>query len=108
MLAGVTPWPSQITAMRSSSVSKQAQQPSLKLRISPRGVRLSAGQPAPRLRASRTEEKKGKSGSTNGDHAADLAASVVAAALQASAAASQSSTTAQTTRNQGKTLATGE
>src|SRR5258708_3554816 len=93
MPAGVTPWPCQITAMRNNSVSKHAQQPLLKLRTSPRGVRLSAGQPAPKLRASRTEEKKGKPGSTNEDHAVcrGVRAAAAAAGLHVSDAASEHS-----------------
>src|SRR5882672_4327114 len=69
MLIGVTPpFPSQITDIRSSSVSKHAQQSFPRFRMRPRGVRLFVGQSFPRSRASRTEEKKGKSGSTNGAH----------------------------------------
>ena len=66
MLTGVTPSPSQMADMRSSSVSKHTQQLLLKFKINPRGVRLFVGQMLPRLRASRTEEKNGKLGSING------------------------------------------
>src|SRR6266550_742659 len=71
MLTGVTPCPSQMTDIRSNSVSKQAQQSFPGFRIKPRGVRLFVGQPAPNSRASSTEEKNGKSGSTNSAQSAD-------------------------------------
>src|SRR5439155_4102173 len=61
---GVTPLPVHIAAIRSRSVSKQAQHSCPKFRIMPRGVRLLVGSPLPALRASRTEEKNGKSAST--------------------------------------------
>src|SRR4051794_3251394 len=64
MLAGVTPLPVQIAESRSNSVSKQVQQSLPKFKISPRGVRLFVGKSLPNWRASRTEEKKGKSRST--------------------------------------------
>src|SRR5436853_7934314 len=66
MAAGVIPAPSQIADIRNRSTSKQAQQPLLRFRIRPRGVRLLVGQAGPRLRASSTEEKKGKLDSTKG------------------------------------------
>src|SRR5437016_1150590 len=78
MLADERPLPSQITDMRSNSVSKQAQQPLLRFRIMPRGVRLSAGQSVPRLRASKTEEKNGKFDSTKGAHVPGLGALAIA------------------------------
>ena len=60
---GVTPWPRQIAATRSRSRSNPAQWLRPTLSTSARGVRLSAGSPGPALRASRTDEKNGKSGS---------------------------------------------
>ena len=83
MLTGVTPCPSQRTDIRSNSVSKHAQQSFPGFRISPRGVRLFVGQPSPNSRASRTEEKNGKSGSTNSAPSADpgLASTTPAGAL---------------------------
>src|SRR6266536_4543399 len=65
MLTGVTPFPSQMSEIRSNSVSKHAQHSFPRFRINPRGVRLFVGQPSPNSRASSTEEKNGKSGSTN-------------------------------------------
>src|SRR6266705_5815918 len=82
MLTGVTPFPSQMTAIRSNSVSKHAQQPFPKFRINPRGVRLFVGQPSPSARASRTEEKNGKSGSTN---SAQVGSSVLASTTESAA-----------------------
>ena len=61
---GVTPWPRQIAATRSRSRSNPAQWLRPTLSTSARGVRLSAGSPGPAPRASRTDEKNGKSGST--------------------------------------------
>src|SRR6266568_4602876 len=83
MLTGVTPFPSQMTDIRSNSVSKQAQQSFPGFRISPRGVRLFVGQPSPKSRASSTEEKNGKSGSTNSAQVAGpgLASTAPAGAL---------------------------
>src|SRR6266566_3510644 len=65
MDTGVTPLPVHIADIRSRSVSKHAQHSWPKFRIMPRGVRLSAGSPRPVVRASSTEEKNGKSASTN-------------------------------------------
>src|SRR6266566_340370 len=70
MDTGVTPLPVHIADIRSRSVSKHAQQSWPKFRIMPRGVRLSAGSPRPVVRASSTEEKNGKSASTNSAHVA--------------------------------------
>src|SRR6266699_5677411 len=83
MLTGVTPFPSQMTDIRSNSVSKHAQHSFPRFRISPRGVRLFVGQPTPNSRASRTEEKNGKSGSTNSAQVAGwgLGSTTPAAAL---------------------------
>src|SRR6185503_5447355 len=64
MPAGVTPLPSHTSDIRSNSVSKQAQQSLPRFRMRPLGVRLFAGQSFPSSRASRTDEKKGKPGST--------------------------------------------
>jgi hypothetical protein len=51
--------PDQMAAIRSKSVSKQAQHPFPKFRTIPRGVRLFPGQPGPAARASSAEEKNG-------------------------------------------------
>src|SRR3954466_2248706 len=52
--------------IRSNSVSKHAQQLLPRFNIRPREVRLLVGHSFPRLRASSTDEKKGKSASTKG------------------------------------------
>src|SRR5688500_2758188 len=62
---GETPGPRQTAETRSRSGSKQAQQSWPRFRMMPRGVRLLDGRVVPALRASRTEEKNGKSGSTH-------------------------------------------
>src|SRR4051812_18518850 len=67
--------------MRSNSVSKQAQQSFPKFRTSPRGVRFSLGQSGPSLPASSTDEKNGKSGSTNGAQVAGFAGAATAFAI---------------------------
>ena len=63
---GVIPLPRHIAATRSRSVSNAAQSPSPRFSTSARGVRLVAGSPPPACPASRTDEKNGKSGSTQG------------------------------------------
>src|SRR5687767_4890026 len=63
-------------AMRRRSVSKQAQRLLPRFRMRPRGVRLSLGKSLPTSRASSTEEKKGKFGSTHSAHLWPLEASV--------------------------------
>ena len=65
-----SPCPFQIAATRSKSVSNAAQHPWPRLSTSARGLRLSAC-PRPAARASTTDEKKGKSGSTQSAHRAD-------------------------------------
>ena len=66
----MTDLPLQIAETRSRSVSKQAHLPRPRFRMSPRGVRLLSGEATPETRASNTEEKKGKVGSTHGAQAA--------------------------------------
>src|ERR1051326_3177177 len=68
MESGVTPSPDQMADMRSKSTSKHAQHRWPRFRMKPRGVRLLTGQPAPRLRASSTDEKNGKFVSTKLAH----------------------------------------
>src|SRR4051812_25929056 len=53
---------------RSKSGSKQAQHSFPRFRTIPRGVRLSAGNPFPSFRPSRTDEKNGKFVSTKSPH----------------------------------------
>src|SRR5688572_7325812 len=67
-----SPLPFQIAATRSRSVSNAAQQPLPRLSTNARGLRLSA-RPSPAARASTTEEKKGKSGSTQSAQRGDAA-----------------------------------
>src|SRR3954463_8761293 len=68
METGETPLPTQSADIRNRSVSKQAQQSFPRLRMMPRGVRLLDANASPFCRASSTEEKNGKSGSTKLRH----------------------------------------
>lgn len=85
----MTPGPRQTAATRSKSVSKHIQQSCPRFRTIPRGVRLFAAMPV--RRASRMDEKNGKSGSTHAAHGEGTAgllffgAASLTAAMQSSA-----------------------